>query len=33
MFGDVKVSYAHKGCIYFIQNTVKTVIFWNIITV
>ncbi len=24
---------SHQGCIYLIQNTIKTVIFWNIITI
>ncbi len=27
------VSYAHHGCIYFINNKVKTDIFWNIATI
>ncbi len=26
------VSYVHRGCIYLIRNTVKTVILWNIIS-
>ncbi len=28
-----EVSYAYRGCIYVIKNTVKTVIIWNITTV
>ncbi len=28
-----EASSAHQGCIYLIQNTVKTVKFWDIITV
>ncbi len=27
-----EVCFAHQGCIYLIQNIVKTVILWNIIT-
>ncbi len=32
-FMYLKVSYAHSGSIYLIQNTVKTVILWIIITI
>ncbi len=27
------LSLSHQGCIYFVRNTVKTIILWNIITI
>ncbi len=32
MFLD-EVSYAQQVCIYFINNTLKTAVLWNIITI
>ncbi len=37
-FGEGKImflneGYDHQGCVYLIKNTVKTVIWWNIITI
>ncbi len=29
----VRFNFFHQGCIYLIENTVKTVIMWNIITI
>ncbi len=35
IWGSVRIVivFDHQGCFYFIQNTIKAVIFWNIITV
>ncbi len=31
--GTKQVTHAHQGCSYFLRNTVKTVILWNMNTI